>query len=59
VEFAFKAFARFLLLSVLVLRLLALVDFDSSASKFVKASFLATCRCISHGSSNNVHRVEQ
>ena len=57
-KLARETFARFLL-SVLVLRLLALVDFDSGASRFAFASFLASGRCTGHGSSNNVPLIEQ
>ena len=63
VEFASEPFARFLLYLVLVsfqlLCLLARVDFDRNASRFVLASFLASGRCLGHGSSKNVHLVEQ
>ena len=63
VELASEAFACFLLYLVLVsfqlLCLLALVDFDSSASLFIVASLLASGRCLGHGSSSNVDLVEQ
>ena len=57
-ELANEPFARFLL-AILVLCLLALVDFDSSASLFIVASLLASGRCLGHGSSSNVDLAEQ